>query len=74
MSNTALSKALYDFLKSENLIKKFKANCNHSSADDMISAFDWTKSKEGFDFWSEVNDRFDNYLNTAKPEQDGIGE
>ena len=67
--NIKVSKQLKNFLmsKDKELYILFLDNCKDwegidSELTDICGSFMWSRTPEGFNFWSKVNDEFNNYL------------
>lgn len=69
MSKVNLNTSLYKFLKRENLLDKFRANClkGITNVDTLYEGFTFENSKEGAEFWLKVADIYDSYIEDLCP-------
>jgi hypothetical protein len=77
-------KQFYRFLKEHNIYKAYRINFNTEFSgypslkifliqipcDDVIfEAFDWSSTKEGFDFWRDMAVKWENYLEEIRKKE-----
>ncbi|NOQ31144.1 MAG: hypothetical protein GQ570_08490 [Helicobacteraceae bacterium] len=62
---------LQKFLKEANLTKRFRENCREQRPEDrghkcLEASIAWIDTEEGLQFWKQVNQDFNRYLDTGK--------
>lgn len=57
--NNALENFEREFTKSRRSVKCYKAKCEKRGIRKLGVAFIWTKTKEGYGYWADLNDKWE---------------